>query len=146
MDLSVTPLVFTELRGGNNMQISINNNSEIISYVLVGGIRNGIEIEKESLPSYFIELFKPKKFKYENGEVINNPNYVENESGEGEPVQDTNQPIYTGSDAELRKTYGNLQMSSVQTAKVVNELSRQVAELTKENVALQQKISETEVK
>lgn len=128
------------------MQISINNNSEVISYVLVGGISNGVEIEKESLPSYFIELFKPKKFKYENGEVINNPNYVENESGEGKLVQDTNQPIYTGSDAELRKTYGNLQMSSVQTAKVVNELSRQVAELTKENVALQQKINETEVK
>ena len=128
------------------MQISINNNSEVTSYVLVGGIRNGIEIEKESLPSYFIELFKPKKFKYENGEVINNPNYIENESGEGEPVQDPNQPIYTGSDEELRKTYGNLQMSSVQTAKVVHELSKQVTELTKENVALQQKINETEVK
>lgn len=146
MALSVTPLVFTELRDGNNMQISINNNSEVTSYVLVGGIRNGIEIEKESLPSYFIELFKPKKFKYENGEVINNPNYIENESGEGEPVQDPNQPIYTGSDEELRKTYGNLQMSSVQTAKVVHELSKQVTELTKENVALQQKINETEVK
>lgn len=128
------------------MQISINNNSEVISYVLVGGISDGIQIEKESLPSSFIELFKPKKFKYENGKVINNPNYIENESGEGKPVQDTNQPIYIGSDAELRKTYGNLQMSSVQTAKVVNELSRQVAELTKENVALQQKINETEVK
>lgn len=140
------PLVFTELRGGNNMQISINDNSEVISYVLVGGISDGIQIEKESLPSYFIELFKPKKFKYENGEVINNPNYIENESGEGEPVQDPNQPIYTGSDEELRKTYGNLQMSSVQTVKVVYELSRQVTELTKENVALQQKINETEVK
>lgn len=140
------PLVFTELRGGNNMQISINNNSEVISYVLVGGIRNGIEIKKESLPSHFIELFKPKKFKHENDEVINNPNYIENESGEGEPVQHPNQPIYTGSDEELRKTYGNLQMSSVQTAKVVHELSRQLTELTKENVALQQKINETEVK
>lgn len=128
------------------MQISINDNSEVISYVLVGGISDGIQIEKESLPSYFIELFKPKKFKYENGEVINNPNYIENESGEGEPVQDPNQPIYTGSDEELRKTYGNLQMSSVQTVKVVYELSRQVTELTKENVALQQKINETEVK
>lgn len=128
------------------MIIILNSNNEIIGYASTGGIEGGIEVSNSILPDTFVAEFKPKKFKYENGKVINNPNYIENESGEGKPVQDTNQPIYTGSDAELRKTYGNLQMSSVQTAKVVNELSRQVAELTKENVALQQKINETEVK
>lgn len=128
------------------MIILVDKNNFVTSFASVGGIENGIEISDSILPDTFVAEFKPKKFKYENGKVINNPNYVENESGEGEPNQGTNQPIYTGSDAELRKTYGNLQMSSVQTAKVVNELSRQVAELTKENVALQQKINETEVK
>lgn len=128
------------------MIVNLNNNNEIVGFATVGSMENGIEISDSILPDTFVAEFKPKKFKYENGKVINNPNYVENESREGEPVQDTKQPIYIGSDAELRKAYGNLQMSSVQTAKVVNELSRQVAELTKENVALQQKINETEVK
>lgn len=47
-----------------------------------------------------------------------------------------------GNDTELRQTFGSLQMSSVQTVKMVMDLSKQVAALTKQNVELQKQLND----
>lgn len=47
-----------------------------------------------------------------------------------------------GNDSELRQTFGGLQMSSVQTVKMVMDLSKQVAALTKQNVELQKQLND----
>lgn len=47
-----------------------------------------------------------------------------------------------GNDLELRQTFGSLQMSSVQTVKMVMDLSKQVAALTKQNVELQKQLND----
>ncbi len=47
-----------------------------------------------------------------------------------------------GNDSELRQTFGSLQMSSVQTVKMVMDLSKQVAALTKQNVELQKQLND----
>lgn len=125
------------------MKISINENNEIMSFAKVGEIDNGIEIE-ESVGYILLESgFKPGKYLYTDGEIIDNPDYIEPEVGETLPPK---LPEFPGSDEELRKVFGNLQMSSVQTSRIVYDLSAQVAELTKQNVEMQTKINEMEVK
>lgn len=47
-----------------------------------------------------------------------------------------------GNDSELRQAFGSLQMSSVQTVKMVMDLSKQVAALTKQNVELQKQLND----
>lgn len=85
--------------------------------------------------------FAPSKFLYVNEEIVINPDYIEPESG-GVEIPTSPQPDISGADKELRKTYGNLQMSSVQTSKMVVNLSQQVAQLTMQNVELQKQIIE----
>lgn len=125
------------------MKIEVNENNEIISFAKVGEIENGVEID-DAIGSILLKgNFKPRKYTYINSEIVENPDYVEPEIGE---VTSPKPPVTPGFDEELRKVFGNLQMSSVQTAKIVNDLSNQVAELTKQNVEMQQKLNETEVK
>lgn len=121
------------------MKIAINDNNEIISFASVGKIDNGIEVEDVVGLEEFKKGFAPGKFLYVNEEIVINPNYIEPESG-GVERPTSPQPDISGADKELRKTYGNLQMSSVQTSKMVMNLSQQVAQLTKQNVELQKQI------
>lgn len=117
------------------MKIQINSSNEIVAYVVVGDLNNGIEID--DTPAGFVEDFKPKKYKYTNDKIVLNETYEYNEETPITPL-----PAHvSGSDDELRKTYGNLQMSSVQTAKIVSDLSKQVALLTKQNVELQNQLN-----
>lgn len=125
------------------MKIEVNENNEIISFAKVGEIENGVEID-DAIGSILLKgNFKPSKYMYINSEIVENPDYVEPEIGE---ITSPKPPVTPGFDEELRKVFGNLQMSSVQTSKIVNDLSKQVAELTKQNVEMQQKLNETEVK
>lgn len=121
------------------MKIAINDNNKIISFALVGEIDNGIEVEDTIIPEGFKKEFAPDKFLYVNEEIVINPDYIEPESG-GVETPTSPQPDISGADKELRRTYGNLQMSSVQTSKMVVNLSQQVAQLTKQNVELQKQI------
>lgn len=119
------------------MNIKVNDDL-ILSYAIIGNIENSVEINEDILPSDFFEEFKPKKYKYTNGKIVLNENYQHNEDTAITPL-----PTHvSGSDDELRKTYGNLQMSSVQTAKIVWDLSMQVAELTKKTVELQNQLND----
>lgn len=118
------------------MQILLNSNNEITDYAIVGGFENGVEVV--DIPDDFINNFKPLKYKYENEQISLNEDYSEEVST---PVQP---PIVNapGNDEELRKIFGSLQMSSVQTMKMVMDLSKQVAALTKQNVELQKQLND----
>lgn len=63
---------------------------------------------------------------------------VENDS----ETPSTQNEATIGNDSELRQTFGSLQMSSVQTVKMVMDLSKQVAALTKQNVELQKQLND----
>lgn len=118
------------------MKIKVDNDL-ILSYAIIGNIENSVEIDEGILPSDFFDDFKPKKYKYSNGQIVLNETYEYNEETPITPL-----PAHIScSDDELRKTYGNLQMSSVQTAKIVSDLSKQVALLTKQNVELQNQLN-----
>lgn len=57
------------------MQLQINEKYEITGYAIVGGFVGGTEAEASSLPEGFEESFAPGKYLYENGQIVENPNY-----------------------------------------------------------------------
>ncbi len=57
------------------MQLQVNEKHEITGYATVGGFVGGIEAEASSLPEGFEESFAPGKYLYENGQIVENPNY-----------------------------------------------------------------------
>lgn len=61
------------------MQILVNENNLIISYAVVGGFVDGIEISDSILPDTFVAEFKPHKFKYEDGVVSYNRDFSDSE-------------------------------------------------------------------
>lgn len=122
------------------MQILMNDSKEIISFAMIGGFENGIEVS--DIPEDFIKHFSPKRYIYSDDAILFNPNYFDEEQEISVPSPNEN----TGTDEELRKTYGNLQMSSVQIAKIVTKLAEQITELTKQNVELQNQINDKGVK
>ncbi len=56
------------------MQLQVNEKHEITGYATVGGFVNGIEIG--ALPENFAEDFRPGKYLYENGQIVENPDYI----------------------------------------------------------------------
>ena len=58
------------------MQLQINEKYEITGYATVGGFVGGIEAEASSLPEGFEEGFAPGKYLYENGQIVENPDYI----------------------------------------------------------------------
>ena len=58
------------------MQLQINEKREITGYATVGGFVEGTEAEASSLPEGFEESFAPGKYLYENGQIVENPDYI----------------------------------------------------------------------
>ncbi len=60
------------------MQLQVNEKQkhEITGYATVGGFVGGIEAEASSLPEGFEESFAPGKYLYENGQIVENPDYI----------------------------------------------------------------------
>jgi hypothetical protein len=56
------------------MQIQIDENRRITGYATVGGFVDGVEIEM--VPEGFEEAFQPRKYRYENGEILEDPDFV----------------------------------------------------------------------
>lgn len=113
------------------MKILVNSNNEILSYSLVGNIASGIDVTMDQIPTEFFMNFQAKRYKFENEVVVFNEDYE---------IDDSDNVIPHSIDQEIRVAFGSLQMSSVQTAKIVSELTEQVSELTKQNVELQKQI------
>ena len=58
------------------MQLQINEKHEITGYATVGGFAGGVEVESSTLPEGFEESFAPGKYLYENGQIVENPEYT----------------------------------------------------------------------
>lgn len=118
------------------MQILINRENEIISFAVVGGFENGVEVD--NVPEDFIINFKPKYYLYNEGEIEVNKNFEE-ETGTGKPIAPPT-PNIPGTDEELRVMFANMQVQLVQANTMVMQLSQQNAQLSQELVKLNQEI------
>lgn len=120
------------------MNIKVSNGL-IMSYAIVGNIDNSVEISDDIVPYDFLLNFKPKKYKYEGGQIVLNENYS---SGNNEqPIQPPNISM-PGSDEELRKMFAEMQVQLVQANMMVMQLSQQNARLSQEMVVINQKLEE----
>lgn len=61
------------------MQILLDKENYIIGYADVGGLEGGVEIDSSILPDTFKVEFKRCKFKYENGQIVYNQKFIDNE-------------------------------------------------------------------
>lgn len=118
------------------MKIKVSNGL-IMSYAIVGNIDNSVEISDDIVPYDFLLNFKPKKYKYEGGQIVLNENYS---SGNNEqPIQPPNISM-PGSDEELRKMFAEMQVQLVQGNMMVMQLSQQNAQLFQEVVKVNSEI------
>lgn len=62
------------------MQILLDKNNLIVGFAEVGSLEGGIEILNSVLPDTFIAEFKSCKFKYEDGVVSYNKDFVDGEA------------------------------------------------------------------
>lgn len=115
------------------MKILVNNKNEILSYTLVENQKTGIDVSTEHIPVDFFTTFQDRKYKFENGVIVFNEDYDN---------VDIDNAIPYSIDQEIRVAFGGLQMSSVQSIKMLTGLSKQVAMLTKQNVELQNQIAD----
>ena|SRR5699024_3140671 len=114
------------------MKIKVSNGL-IMSYAIVGNIDNSIEISDDIVPYDFLLNFKPKKYKYEGGQILLNENYS---SGNNEqPIQPPNISM-PGSDEELRRMFASMQIQIVQGNVMVSELSQQNARLAQDIISV----------
>ena len=118
------------------MKIQTNSNDEIVAYVVVGDLNNGIEIS--DIPEGFVEGFKPKKYRYTNGQIVLNESY---ENNVDVPIDKPMSNI-TGSDEELRTMFAAMQVQLVQANTMVMQLSEQNSQLSQELVRINQAIDD----
>lgn len=118
------------------MQILINSKNEIISFAIVGGFENGIEVD--NIPENFIINFKPRYYSYNEGQIEVNKNYEE--ENEVFPPIESPSPNNPGTDEELRVMFANMQVQLVQANTMIMQLSQQNAQLSQELVKLNQEI------
>lgn len=118
------------------MQILINNDNEIISFAVVGGFEDGIEID--NIPDNFIVNFKPRYYLYNEGKIGVNKEYKE--ETETFPSIETPDFNLSGTDEELRKMFASMQVQLVQANMMVMQLSQQNARLSQEMVVINQKL------
>ncbi|MFQ3901719.1 DUF2977 domain-containing protein [Staphylococcus sp. 50Mo3-1] len=120
------------------MQILINSKNEIISFAIVGGFENGIEVD--NIPENFIINFKPRYYLYNEGQIEVNKNYEE--ENEVFPPIELPSPNNPGTDEELRVMFANMQVQLVQANTMVMQLSQQNAQLSQELVRVNQAIDD----
>ncbi|WP_341636371.1 DUF2977 domain-containing protein [Staphylococcus casei] len=116
------------------MQILVDKNDLIISYALIGGFENGIEINEDKIPINFVENFKPNYFLYKDGEIKVNTNYEEKIEQYPKNID------LPTSDEALRRMFSSMQVQIVQGNKMVIQLTQQNAKLSQQIVNLSQEI------
>ncbi|HDD0211038.1 TPA: DUF2977 domain-containing protein [Staphylococcus aureus] len=123
------------------MQILVNKRNEIISYAIIGGFEEGIDIE--NLPENFSQVFRPKVFKYSDGKIIFNEDYSEEKDDTHQQID--NEENSTGaSDDILRKMVASMQKQVVQSTKLLMQVNKQNALMAKQIVVLNKKLEEIE--
>ncbi|HHO6115392.1 TPA: DUF2977 domain-containing protein [Staphylococcus aureus] len=121
------------------MQILVNKRNEIISYAVIGGFEEGIDIE--SLPENFSQVFRPKVFKYSDGKIIFNEDYTEEKDDSHQQI-DTEENSTGASDDILRKMVASMQKQVVQSTKLLMQVNKQNALMAKQIVTFNKKLEE----
>ncbi|HHV6154179.1 TPA: DUF2977 domain-containing protein [Staphylococcus aureus] len=121
------------------MQILVNKRNEIISYAIIGGFEDGIDIE--GFPENFAQVFRPKAFKYLDGKIIFNEEYSE-EKDDSQQQIDNKENIVGASNDILRKMVANMQKQVVQSTKLLMQVNKQNALMAKQLVTLNKKLEE----
>lgn len=111
------------------MEILINNKNEILSFALVGGFDNGIQINE--YPEDFILYFKPKFFIYSNGIIERNPNFEEDNNFHEPPINN-DIDFSNSTDQEVRTMFISLQKQVIQANISIAQLAQQNASITKQ--------------
>ncbi|MDE5042490.1 DUF2977 domain-containing protein [Staphylococcus aureus] len=119
------------------MKILVNKRNEIISYAVIGGFEEGIDIE--NLPENFSQVFRPKVFKYSDGKIIFNEDYTEEKDDSHQKID--NEEKSTGDDI-LRKMVASMQKQVVQSTKLLMQVNKQNALMAKQIVAFNKKLEE----
>ena len=107
------------------MKVELDSNSNIVGYVLVGGNSSADMIVDESkLPEDFFDKFQPEYYKYRNGDVLLNTNYVK-------PDKPTELNVKTPSElvADLAAQIATMQIHQAETN---TQLLQQIAQLQAE--------------
>lgn len=112
------------------MEILLNDKNEILSFALIGGFDNGIQVNE--YPEDFILYFKPKFFIYSNGIIKRNPYYVEEDNNFQEPSIDNNTDYSNSTDQEVRTMFISLQKQVIQANISIAQLAQQNASITKQ--------------
>ncbi|MDF4070729.1 DUF2977 domain-containing protein, partial [Staphylococcus aureus] len=103
------------------------------------GFEEGIDIE--NLPENFSQVFRPKAFKYSNGEIVFNEDYSEEKDDTHQQID--NEENSTGaSDDILRKMVASMQKQVVQSTKLLMQVNKQNALMAKQIVAFNKKLEE----
>lgn len=97
------------------MKVELDSNSNIVGYVLVGDNSSAdIVVDELKLPEDFFEKFQPGYYKYSNGDVLLNTNFVKpdkptelNLKTSGELVADLAEQIAT---MQINQAEANAQM------------------------------------
>lgn len=122
------------------MQILINSKNEIISFAIVGGFEDGVEIT--NYPSDFINNFKPRYYVFEGDEIKVNENYKGGADEVYEQPEIDLDENTKGLDRDLRNMFASMQVQIVQGNMMVSQFSEQNAKLAQELVRLQKKLKD----
>ena len=122
------------------MQILVNSKNEIISFAIVGGFEDGVEIT--NYPSDFINNFKPKYYVFEDNEIKVNKDYKEDTDEIYEQPEIDLDENTKGLDKELRNMFASMQIQIVQGNMMVSQFSEQNAKLAQELVRLQKELED----
>lgn len=122
------------------MYLDVDKDNKIINFATVGAIKGAVKVElSEDIQNDFISKFAPKKFIYQNGEIVENKNYKEPTQNDSVQVSATQQALgammkQIADLSEAQKQNSNGDKTQVELGAV----SKQVAALTKQNMQLQQ--------
>lgn len=119
------------------MEILLNNKNEIISFALIGGFDNGIEVNE--YPEDFILYFKPKFFIFSDGVIKRNPNFEEDNIFD-EPIINNNIDFSNITDKEVRTMFISLQKQVIQANISIIQLENQNISITKQLTEILKKL------
>lgn len=108
------------------MQILVRD-KYIITYVQVGGVKGGVKVDEDIIPSGFFENFEPNKYLYVDGTIKPNEDYQEKNEA------------YTPSNVELQMASTQMQLTktAVQLHATQKELANMVLEDSKKDERIQ---------
>lgn len=119
------------------MEILLNDKNEILSFALVGGFDNGIQINE--YPEDFISYFKPKFFIYSDGDIKINPNFEEDNIFD-KPIINNNIDFSNITDKEVRTMFISLQKQVIQANISIIQLENQNISITKQLTEILKKL------